>query len=238
MSSKKSKDNGKKNTQANGPSVKGQARQPQANRPLPAAKPKNKMVAVVVAVIAIAAIGFLVASGGFGAKKAGALKPTPEEAKYLGRYLPAGYAEPTVGEGGAVTQDIPMAQIQVEQTEAGLSIPVDEITSKRNVGFSYTKADGTPVALIAYVKPSGKLFVAVSYCVPCKGTSHTMTTDGNMTCDACGTKRDAETGVGISGACKLYPMDELPVTVKDGKVIIESGVLEGWTEQPTDRQVG
>lgn len=238
MSSKKSKDNGKRNAPANGSSGKGQAKQAQAKQAPPAAKPKNKMVVAVVAVIAIAVIGFLVASGGSGAKDAGALKPTPEEAKYLGRYLPDGYAEPTVGEGGVVTQDIPMAQIQVEQTEAGLSIPVDEITSKRNVGFSYTKADGTPVALIAYVKPSGKLFVAVSYCVPCKGTSHTMTTDGNMTCDACGTKRDAETGVGVSGACKLYPMDELPVTVKNGKVTIENSVLESWTEQPADRQVG
>lgn len=234
MSSKKNKNGGAKAGVAKS-SDNSKAKQPQPKKA--PAKKQNKGL-IIATVIVVAVIGVIVASGGLGAKDAGALTPTPEEAKYLGRFLPDGYTEPKIGEGGEVTQDIPMSQIQATQTEAGLSIPVSEVVSKRNVGFSYTKADGTPIALIAFVKPSGKLFVAVSFCVPCKGISHTMTSDGNMTCDACGTKRDIETAVGVSGACKLYPMDELPVTVNGDQITIEKSVLDNWTEQPADRQVG
>lgn len=251
MSSKKNKNGNKKTASTNGSQDKTPAKRSQTkqtaskkqsqtkqaqSKQVPPKKPNKGLI--VAAVVGVLIIGLVIISGGLGAKKATALTPTPEEAKYLGRYLPAGYVEPTVGEGGPVTQDIPMAQIPAEQTDAALTIPLSEVVSKRNVGFSYTKADGTPVALIAFVKPSGKLSVAVSFCVPCKGTSHTMTTDGNMTCDACGTKRDIETAVGISGACKLYPMDELPVTIDGDTITIEKGVLENWTEQPSDRQVG
>ena len=45
-------------------------------------------------------------------------------------------------------------------------------------------------------------------------------------------------GVGISGACKLYPLDELPAKVVGDKIVIEKSVLDGWTVQPVDRPVG
>lgn len=235
MSSRKNRNGNKKTTTTNNSRGKTPAKQTQTTQSAPK-KPNKGMI--IVAMVGVLVIGLLIVSGGFGTKNTTALTPTPEEAKYLGRYLPAGYVEPQIGEGGPVTQDIPMTQIQAAQTEVALTIPVSEVVSKRNVGFSYTKADGTPVALIAFVKPSGKLSVAVSFCVPCQGISHTMTTDGNMTCDACGTKRDIETSVGISGACKLYPMDELPVTIDGDSIVIEKSELENWTEQPADRQVG
>ncbi len=208
----------------------------------PAKAPEKKGISkpalIAAGIVVVAVVGFMMAAGSGGSKQGGTLTPTPEEAKYIGRFLPQGYIEPKVTEGGAVTADIPMAPIQIEQSDAGLTIPLAEVVSKRNVGFNYTKADGTPIALIAYVKPSGKLVVAVSFCVPCKGTSHTMTTDSAMTCDACGTKRDIETAVGISGPCKLYPMDEMPVTVDGDTITIQKDILENWIEQPTDRKVG
>ena len=49
---------------------------------------------------------------------------------------------------------------------------------------------------------------------------------------------DPETGIGISGACKLYPLDELPVTVSGGKIVVEKALLDTWTAQPKDRPVG
>lgn len=236
MSSKKGKGNAGRTT---APAKKSGTTASSAKQ-APAKKTNNsKLPLIIGAVVVIVAVGFLILSGGGkGANEAGALTPTPEEAKYIGRFLPEGYVEPKIGDGGPVTADIPMTPVEAKVSEAGLSIPVSEVTSKRNVGFTYTKADGTPVAMIAFMKPSGKLSVAVSFCVPCKGTSHTMTTDGALTCDACGTKRDIETGVGISGACKLYPMDEMPVTVDGDNITIEKSVLENWTEQPTDRKVG
>lgn len=232
MGSRKKKNGGRQHNGSTAPAAK----------PVPASPTKNsgkqKVLVITGVALAVFAVALIIAAGSGAPKEPAALTAAPDEAKYIGRYLPAGYVEPVVPGGGPVTADIPMAAIQVEQTDDGLTVPLSEVTSKRNVGFTYTKDDGTEVALIAYVKPSGKLLVAVSYCVPCKATSHTMSADGTMTCGSCGTKRDIETSIGISGACKLYPMDELPVVVDGDTIAIEKSVLENWTEQPLDRQVG
>ena len=49
---------------------------------------------------------------------------------------------------------------------------------------------------------------------------------------------DPETGIGISGACKLYPLDELPAKIQGDRIVVDRTVLDNWTVQPTDRQVG
>lgn len=203
------------------------------------AKKDNKMLIIAAVVVAAVVVGlFLAGRNGGGGAGSSSLTADPQEAKYIGRYLPASYTEPSVGEGGKVTADTQMAPITATQDASSTSFPVSEITSKRIVGFTYQKADGTQIPLVAYMKPSGKVVAAVSYCVPCKGTSHTLTTDGALTCDTCGTKRDAETGIGLSGACKLYPLDEMPVTVQGDNIVIDNAALDGWQEQPTDRKVG
>lgn len=201
-------------------------------------KQDNKMLIIGAVVVIAVVVGLFLAGRNSGGGAGGALTADPEEAKYIGRYLPAGYTEPKIGEGGKVTADSQMVPITASQEGSSTSIAVSDVTTNRVVGFSYTKSDGTQIPLIAYMKPSGKLVAAVSYCVPCKGTSHTLTTDGALTCDTCGTKRDAETGIGLSGPCKLYPLDEMPVTVQGDKIQIDNGALDGWQEQPTDRKVG
>lgn len=226
----------KKNNKVSSPNTSG-GKKPSTGKNSAPAKKNNVGLIIGLAVAAVVVVGLFIAGGG-GADKASALTPTPEEAKYLGRYLPAGYEEPNVGKVGVVSSDTKMVPIAASQTASSTTIPVSELTSKRVVGFTYTKADGTPIALISYVKPSGKVVVAVSYCVPCQGTSHTLTTDGALTCDSCGTKRDAETGVGLSGACKLYPLDEMPATVQGDRIVIDNAALDGWQQQPTDRKVG
>lgn len=203
----------------------------------PAKKPSKGLIIGAI-VIAAVIIGMFIAGRGTGGSGGGALTPTAEEATYMGRYLPDAYEEPSLGEVGVVSADTQMAPITASQTATSTTIPVGELKSKRVVGFTYQKQDGTQIAMISYMKPSGKVVAAVSYCVPCKGTSHTLTTDGALTCDSCGTKRDVETGVGLSGACKLYPLDEMPVTVDGDTIIIDNAVLDSWQEQPTDRQVG
>lgn len=92
--------------------------------------------------------------------------------------------------------------------------------------------------MIAYAKPSGKLFVGMSYCPPCKGKGQRIEADGILTCETCGTKRNLETQVGISGNCKLYPLDEVPSKIVGDKIVVEKGVVEQWTPQPLDRPVG
>jgi nitrite reductase/ring-hydroxylating ferredoxin subunit len=131
-----------------------------------------------------------------------------------------------------------MTDVTVKDAGTALEFSADDIKANKNVYAEYTRADGKKIPLIAYLKPSGKLFVGISFCPPCEGEKQRIETDGTLTCESCGTKRTLETGIGISGSCKLYPLDELPVTLKDGKVTIEKSLIDNWTPQPLDRKVG
>jgi nitrite reductase/ring-hydroxylating ferredoxin subunit len=206
-------------------------------------------IAVAAALVALTAFVILASGGAKGSATGAAAAPTagaattagsvpPEEQKYIGRLLPASYAEPSVSEAAVYSTTLQMADITVTQGKAQTSIPVADVVSSKIVFFQYQKAGGEQVPMIAYVKPSGKLFVGVSFCIPCKSTGQSIEADGTLRCKACGTKRDAETGVGVSGACRLYPLDELPVKVTGGKIVIENSAIEQWTPQPLDRKVG
>jgi len=207
-------------------------------------------VAGAVALIAVAAVIATVAGGGSKGAAAGAATSAPagatstagsapaDEQKYIGRLLPASYAEPSVSAASAYTSDVTMSDVTAKQDAKIVSIALSDVTSKKIVYFEYQKAGSNSIPMVAYVKPSGKLFVGVSYCVPCQGKRQNIAADGTLTCASCGTKRDLETGVGISGACRLYPLDEVPATVSGGRIVVQGSVLDGWTSQPLDRPTG
>ncbi|MBE0417947.1 MAG: DUF2318 domain-containing protein [Coriobacteriia bacterium] len=222
MSKKKHRKSGAQNKQR-GPSQKQQAPAPR----------KNIGGLVVIAAIVVILIVIIV-----GSRSGGVPEASPEEARYIGRLLPAGYQPPTVADPTDYTSTIEMAELTVTPGDTQLTVPVAELTAARIALFKYQKPDGAQLPLIAYVKPSGALFVGVSYCPPCQGEWQTIQADGTLTCNACGTKRDLESMVGISGACKLYPLDEIPVTIAGDDVVIERAGLDTWTPQPLDRKVG
>ncbi len=217
-----------------------------SQQPTPKKKPSapakgganRRSLYIVTALIAIAAIvAVVVAAGGSKGGPGSAVAASPEEAKYIGRFLPAGYEEPKVADEAAAVA-AKMTPVTAKTDAAGVTIPVADVVSSKIVSFQYQKNSGEAVPLLAYVKPSGKLFVGVSYCVPCRGTGQRVEADGTLTCEACGTKRDLESSVGLSGPCKLYPLDELPVTVNNGQIQVPTSALEAWTVQPLDRKVG
>jgi len=131
-----------------------------------------------------------------------------------------------------------MTDVTAESKGTKVTVPLADIQKNKIVYFEYAKAGGEAIPMVAYIKPSGKLFVGVSFCIPCKGKKQFVDADGTLTCASCGTKRDLETGVGISGACKLYPLDEIASTIAGDKLVIEKSALDKWTPQPTDRPVG
>lgn len=210
----------------------------------------------VAAVIAVVAIGVVIATTvGGGAKggtsgtatgsAAGATAASnssgsvpADEQRYIGRLLPAKYVEPSVASASTYSITQKMANVTPTQAAKTTSVPVKDVVADKIVSFEYKKAGSDPVPMIAYVKPSGKLFVGVSYCIPCKGIAQRIDADGTLTCESCGTKRDLETGVGLSGTCRLYPLDELPATVTGGKIVLQNNVIDSWTAQPLDRPVG
>jgi hypothetical protein len=236
MAGKKSGGNKRKPGGANASRKPSVSRKPSASRkPQPKKTGQNRGLWVVGALL----VGSIVAAAVFAG---GGAKPAPpvssEEAKYLGRFLPGGYSEPKVTEAAAYSSTWKMSSVTPASGGGGISIPVAEVASKKIVSFKYSKPGGEAIPLVAYAKPSGKLFLGVSYCVPCKGEGQRIESDGTLTCESCGTKRDLETMAGLSGACKLYPLDELPTKISGGRIVVEQGALDSWTPQPLDRKVG
>lgn len=163
----------------------------------------------------------------------------PREAKYIGRYLPQGYEPAKLTEPITYDKIIQPTDIKPEVKDGKILIGVGDVISNRIVYFEYTRpSDSQVIPMLAYIRPSGKLFVGVSLCPPCQAKKQHLEPDGTLTCNSCGTKRDPETQAGISGACKLYPLDEMPHKLAGDKIEIAETSLAKWVPQPLDRPVG
>lgn len=200
-------------------------------------KGKSKTIyifgAAAVLIIIIIALYFGLSS------KSAAVKPDPREAKYIGRYLPQGFKAAQLIEPIKYDQRLEMTDIKASVQDGNVSIKVGDVIKDRIVFFEYKRpSDGQTLPMIAYIKPSGRLFTGVSLCAPCRAERQYIDTDGLLTCGSCGTKRDLETQVGISGACRLYPLDELGHKLVGDNIQIAAGDLARWSPQPLDRPVG
>ncbi|HEY3375396.1 MAG TPA: Fe-S-containing protein [Candidatus Aquicultor sp.] len=201
------------------------------------AKKKPSMVLyIVITVIALTAIG-----GGVWLQSRGSnvAQATPEEAKYLGRFLSQGYQPAVLTEPLTYDSAIQMSPVQPQIKGGAISISAADIIKNKIVYFEYTRpSDRQIIPMMAYIKPSGKLFTGVSFCPPCRGKYQHIEAAGTLTCNQCGTKRDLETQVGISGACKLYPPDEIAHKQAGDTIILAEADLATWQAQAIDRPVG
>jgi nitrite reductase/ring-hydroxylating ferredoxin subunit len=204
------------------------------HKPTPAKKSARPLW--IAGVIALVVVGGIWAATSLGSKSTSSASGAPaNEQKYIGRLLPAGYQEPKIADVQVYASTVKMTDVAPTQNSAGISIPADKVVSSKIVYFEYKKASGDTIPMIAYVKPSGKLFVGVSYCPPCQGKRDRIEAGGTLVCETCGTVRNLETGVGISGGCRLYPLDELPASVSGGKITVTTAAIDSWTPQPLDR---
>ncbi|MDH4140765.1 MAG: DUF2318 domain-containing protein [Coriobacteriia bacterium] len=204
----------------------------------PTAPKKSPRNIWIVAVLAVAAVAVFVALANGGSGDPASPASSKAEQDYAGRLLPAGYEAPKVADMIVYTKAIPMTDVGATQDASGFSIPLDPVVANKIVRFDYQRPDGKTLPMIAYARPSGRLFVGVSYCPPCQGVGQRIEADGTLTCESCGTRRNLENNVGLSGACKLYPLDEVPSTVAGDRIVVDSSVLDSWTAQPLDRPVG
>lgn len=202
------------------------------------AKGPSKSIYIAIAAVAVlvmVGIGFYMRSGSAPATA----QADPREAKYIGRYLPSGYAEAKLTEPIKYDKRIDMTDITPKVQGGNILITAGDVISDRIVYFEYTRPnDNQIISMMAYIKPSGKLFTGVSLCPPCQAKRQYYDADGLLTCGSCGTKRDPETQVGISGACKLYPFDEIPHKLVGDKIQIAESDMAKWKPQPLDRPVG
>ncbi|MGA9047434.1 MAG: Fe-S-containing protein [Dehalococcoidia bacterium] len=99
-----------------------------------------------------------------------------------------------------------------------VTIPVSAVQKDWNVHFVVNTPGGLQ-SFMAY-NLDGQTYVRASICVPCRGKLFTLS--GNtLVCDICGTTFNANTGVGISGACVRYPKQSVPYQVSNGNIVMK-----------------
>ncbi len=103
-------------------------------------------------------------------------------------------------------------------TNDTVSIPVEVVRQNWNNHF-LVKAPGGTMGFMAYILDNA-IYIRASICPPCRGKTYAL--DGNtLVCDTCGTTFNANTGVGIAGACVNYPKASVTYTVADGNLIMK-----------------
>jgi hypothetical protein len=106
-----------------------------------------------------------------------------------------------------------------------VSIPISVVDSKHNIHFVLATTKGN-TSFEAYTF-NGAIQVRASFCVPCRGTSFTLSGD-KLICDTCGTVFSAKDGTGVSGvaACKSYPKAAVAFTTTGGNIVMQSADLQ------------
>lgn len=135
---------------------------------------------------------------------------------------------------GQTTADVQTAPATIESvavtskvSDGKIMIDQKDIDKNRFVEFSYSKADGEEVPLLAYTTASGKTTVAVRMCEPCNSQSFHIE-DDEIVCNACGTRWKTEDLSGVSGGCLTYPPEKLNHKSADGIVSISEADVIGW----------
>lgn len=114
----------------------------------------------------------------------------------------------------------PIKAKEITPTVSGetVSIPVKAVQDNWNSHFLVNGTGGT-MGFMAY-QLDNVIYVRASICPPCRGKTYTL--DGNiLVCDVCATTFNANTGVGIAGACVNYPKASVPYTVADGNIVMK-----------------
>lgn len=168
-----------------------------------------KLALTLVLVAAIAAVAIACTSGGAdditgpGETKGPSVTIRPSETKLTNTLI-----RPTW---------IGAEAIKVEGNS--ISIPLSEVDSGKMLHFGITDGQGGRMNFMAYGL-NGETYARANVCPPCRSVGFSLLGD-ILICDSCGTRFDAITGNGISGACKDYPKAEVAHAISDGKLAMQ-----------------
>ena len=124
----------------------------------------------------------------------------------------------TNGTGGTV--DPTWVDAQVEGNT--VSILTGEVDSGKMLHFRVTDEDAS-MAFMAY-QLDGERYVRANVCPPCRSIGFSLV--GNvLVCNSCGTKFEASTGDGISGACRDYPKAEVAYAISGDRITMDTDDL-------------
>ncbi len=91
---------------------------------------------------------------------------------------------------------------------------------RRIILSSYRNAEYLPLIFIS--TPDGNTIGGVRVCEPCSSFSFHIVNRKYLQCDACGTRWNIETLMGVSGGCMGYPPPKFTTGLLDG-VVVEAG---------------
>jgi uncharacterized membrane protein len=125
-------------------------------------------------------------------------------------------------------QNIPMTPVSATVKAGMLEISLDAVKEKKIVSFAYgKKGQPSPIPLMAYLTPSGKLITAVSMCEPCRSSKFHIEGE-RMVCNTCSTKWELESLQGIEGGCLKYPPEVIAHTLQGNKILIKETDILSW----------
>ncbi len=177
------------------------------------------LVLLLLAVAAVVAVGCTSGSTGVTGTGTGGTNPTDNTGNTGGTEgtNPTDNTGNTGGTGGPIRPTwIGSEVLRVEGNS--LLIPTEEVASGRMLHFSISAGEDGKQDFMAY-DLGGETYVRANVCPPCKSVGFSL--DGDvLVCDSCGTRFDANTGAGISGACKDFPKAEVEKAISGSDITI------------------
>lgn len=189
-------------------SKKVQSKKDQFTQP---AKIKLPIILLGVGIILVVAI-FFVMSGDKNEKVDGVYfgEPVATERSYIGEFISMTTVTPVIEDGS-------------------IKLSFDEIDENNIVFFEVENNEKEPVPLMAYITPTGRLFVGSSLCEPCRGRTFSLAGE-TLVCDTCRTTYNIEDHQYISGSpvCGKYPPVNMNPEIVDNEVVIKLDDVLNW----------
>ncbi len=169
-------------------------------------KKRNRSLWAVVAVVIVAGIAYIFASG--------TLTQTGLFAGASARELsPMDYA------GLRVDKQI------VTPVESGdmVGVKLSDLEEYRMLYFRY---NNKPVLI--YADQYGNVVASIAMCEPCRNEDEFFIQDNILVCGKCFTRWNLGNHYGISGGCKEYPPEIIEHTVSGGNVFVKKSDIDNW----------
>ena len=191
-------------------------------------KPKrNRLMIASVAIVAIVAVVVVSMALAGGGDKQGSINSQNNTV--------ANDDKPVDGSQVNTFASRPEGPIKATWVTAGVegnsvSVSKSELESAGIIHFKVPSDDGE-LAFMAYTE-DGDINVRANVCPPCRSIGFSLNGD-ELVCDSCLTRFEADTGAGISGACKDFPKASVDYQTDGDAIVMQTGDLVTAHENTT-----
>ena len=139
------------------------------------------------------------------------------------------FGEPVATPRSYIGEFIGMTTVEPVIEDGQIKLSFDEVDRNNIVYFESENDQGDMVPIMAYITPTGRLFVGSSMCEPCRGTTFSLAGE-TIVCGNCQTTFTVEDHDFIAGvvACGQYPPINMYPTIEDDTIIIDQQEVLNW----------